>query len=123
MGRSPTLRSLPLAAAALALLLLPACSRDQAVSTSGVEAAFEVVADTNRVRLDRLFAKVHDRQYAQALLEFRELRRVYKLTPSQEIAVQDMITELEERVRSNGSSPQTAVIPGSGVPASPQPSR
>ncbi len=94
---------LPLAAATLALLLLPACSREQPVSTSRVEAAFEVVADTNRVRLDRLFAKVRDRQYAQALSEFRELRRVYKLTPSQEIAVQDMITKLEERTGASAS--------------------
>lgn len=94
-----------LLAASLSLLLLPSCTREQPVSTAGVEAAFEVIADTNRVRLERVFTMVRNRKHAEALTEFREIRRLYKLTPSQDIAVQDIITQLEQRVASARGTP------------------
>ena len=94
---------------ALGALLVAGCSREERIDTERAEAAFEVVAGADRVMLDRIFTNVREARHAEALQELRELQRTYKLNPSQEMAVADLIARLEKRTnpdpRPGGTTP------------------
>lgn len=89
---------------ALGAAVLAGCSREERISTDRAEAAFEIVAGTNRVMLDRIFTDVREARYAEALPQLRDVRRTYKLNPSQEMAVADLIARLEKRTKADAGS-------------------
>jgi len=84
---------------ALGAVLVAGCSQEERINTERAEAAFEIVAGTNRVMLDRIFTNVREARHGEALQELRELQRSYKLNPSQEMAVADLIARLEQRTK------------------------
>jgi hypothetical protein len=65
------------------------------------EAAFEIVADTNREVIDRIFVDVREARYA-GRCGIAHRQRTCKLNSSQEIAVGDLIARLEKQTQDHG---------------------
>lgn len=63
-----------------------------------VEAAFEIVTNTNRYLLDLALQQTRTGNFAGALAALDELERRYRLTPEQELAVHTLRRDLRQRV-------------------------
>lgn len=63
-----------------------------------VEAAFEIVTNTNRYLLDLALQQTRAGNYTGALASLDELERRYRLTPEQELAVHTLRRDLRRRV-------------------------
>lgn len=75
-----------------------------------VEAAFEIVTNTNRYLLDLALRQTREGNYPGALASLDELERRYRLTPEQELAVNTLRRDLRRR-SPGGASPPPAAHP------------
>ncbi len=88
--------------ACLLALLLAAlavgCHSGPTIDTTGVEEAFVLVSGTNRVIVDRAIDSAREGDLKTALATFREIKNKYRLNPSQEMAVKDILEEIRKHL-------------------------
>lgn len=76
-----------------------------------VEAAFEIVTNTNRYLLDRALQQTRAGDYSGALASLDELERRYRLTPEQELAVHTLRRDLRRRAPAEApAAPSTGAV-------------
>lgn len=76
-----------------------------------VEAAFEIVTNTNRALLDLALQQTREGHYAGALASLAELERRFRLTPEQELAVEVLRRDLRRRLPAAPKPAPTAASP------------
>lgn len=92
----------------LALLLLAAlaagCHSHSRIDTTRVEEAFYLVSGTNRVIVDKAISSARQGDLPQAQATFRVILEKYRLNPNQEMAVKDILQDIESRLPPQSST-------------------
>jgi len=85
-------------AAALAFTLA-GCSKDAGVDTSKVESSFSASDAQGKSDVDQVVAAVKAGDFAAATAPLQKLASNAKLTPEQQQAVKDLMTQVQEKVK------------------------
>lgn len=102
---------------ALGLLGGAGCRGQRPPDLAPVEAAFEIVTNTNRHLLDLALEQTRAGNYTGALDSLAELERRYRLTPEQELAVLTLRRDLQRRLPAAAvapSAPAAGAVPRPG---------
>ena len=85
----------------LALLLAAlaaGCHPRSQIDTTRVEDAFYLVSGTNRAIVDKAIDSARQGDLPQAQATFRTILEKYRLNPSQEMAVKDILEDIESHL-------------------------
>ncbi len=92
--------------AVLLAVLAGGCGRSGPPDLAPVEAAFEIVTNTNRHLLDLALQQSRAGNYTGALASLDALERRFRLTPEQELAVQVLRRDLRRRLPAVATPPR-----------------
>lgn len=82
----------------IGFLGLVGCSKKDGVDTSKVQAAFQPVLDADKADVDKAISLIQAGDYAGALTSLEKAAANIKITPEQKAALQDLITQVQNKV-------------------------
>jgi len=82
----------------IGLLGVVGCSKKESVDTSKVQAAYESAPDTDKEDVNKAISSIQAEDYAAGLASLQKAVANAKVTPEQKAAVQDLITQVQNKL-------------------------
>ena len=92
-----------LTAIAAASLALVGCKKENNVDTAQLEASFKTAEPENKNSADKIVTSIKSSDYSGALAELKTLGSKAKLTPEQQQAIKDNVSQVETAVKDAAS--------------------
>lgn len=82
----------------ISFLGMAGCAKKDGVDTSKVQAAFQPVVEADKADVDQAISSIKAGDYAGALASLEKAVANVKITPEQKAALQDLITQVQNKV-------------------------